>query len=347
MIVRNRVPAIIVALALSLSAQAGVKRVPAQYPTIQAAVNAASNGDVVRVAEGNYFENVVIENKRVSLVAEQGPDLTVINANHQGRAVTIVNAGSGWVTVSGFALINGHNTFDDVNEIAGGQGGAILALDSNVRIVGNVMSANGSCLGMALRTGNGGVVLKKNRIEKNVSIPGCSINAVHIDVYPGMEFDISENVISDHTSQGLSITGEGKVTIANNIFRNNDALNNSWAQPEVGGLLTGGTDLTLRNNLFVGNTGSAYGGASVGSSLNPDAVVLIQGNSFSANEGQMASGLSVYGYTETSHKVTANQFAQSGPGPSLTCEFPITIDKDNVFTEPVAVAVQGSCNIDP
>lgn len=54
MIRRIAVPGILVFLAAEWSASAAVIRVPADHPTIQAAVNAALSGDTVLVSPGNY-----------------------------------------------------------------------------------------------------------------------------------------------------------------------------------------------------------------------------------------------------------------------------------------------------
>ena len=35
--------------------------IPGDYPTIQAGINAANNGDLVRIAPGIYYENLLIE----------------------------------------------------------------------------------------------------------------------------------------------------------------------------------------------------------------------------------------------------------------------------------------------
>jgi parallel beta-helix repeat protein len=43
--------------------------VPNDYPTIQAAINAAANGDSIHVAAGRYYEDVVV-NKSVSIIGE-------------------------------------------------------------------------------------------------------------------------------------------------------------------------------------------------------------------------------------------------------------------------------------
>lgn len=61
-------------------------RVPDDYPTIQEAINAASDGDTVLVAAGTYYENVVI-NKTIVLIGE-GRDVTFIDASG-GTAITV------------------------------------------------------------------------------------------------------------------------------------------------------------------------------------------------------------------------------------------------------------------
>lgn len=52
--------------------------VPGDYPTIQAGINAASNGDTVLVAEGTYYENIDFFGKRIVLKSENGAEATII-----------------------------------------------------------------------------------------------------------------------------------------------------------------------------------------------------------------------------------------------------------------------------
>lgn len=74
--------------------------VPGDYPTIQQAINAASYGDRVVVAEGSYYESITMRSG-VDLIGE-GADLCVIRSSG-----TVVNAASE-CRLSGFRLI-GHN----------------------------------------------------------------------------------------------------------------------------------------------------------------------------------------------------------------------------------------------
>jgi hypothetical protein len=70
-----RAPAALSGLVLGwtcLQAGGAVLRVPIQYPTIQAAVNAAASGDEIRIAAGTYTEQVMITSKNLKLIGEPG-----------------------------------------------------------------------------------------------------------------------------------------------------------------------------------------------------------------------------------------------------------------------------------
>jgi len=59
-------------LASAVSGSAAVLHVPADYPTIQGAVDAAASGDQIRIATGTYTEQVVIARKNLKLIGESG-----------------------------------------------------------------------------------------------------------------------------------------------------------------------------------------------------------------------------------------------------------------------------------
>ena len=76
----------------------------ASYPTIQAAVNAASPGDIIVVAPGTYNENVTID-KALTLRSSGGRNATIINgsaaAGTQGTITIASNTNN--VTIGGTA----------------------------------------------------------------------------------------------------------------------------------------------------------------------------------------------------------------------------------------------------
>ena len=57
--------------------RAAVLDVPAQYTTIQAAVNAAAAGDEIQIAPGVYTEQAIIDRKNLTLTGRPG---TVLRA---------------------------------------------------------------------------------------------------------------------------------------------------------------------------------------------------------------------------------------------------------------------------
>ena len=71
---------LILAFATAASVIAADLKVPTDYATIQAAVNAASDGDVIRIAPGVYKEQVQIISKTLTLVGQPGTILRATDA---------------------------------------------------------------------------------------------------------------------------------------------------------------------------------------------------------------------------------------------------------------------------
>lgn len=66
------VAAALVALSSSLTGRAADHNVPAQYPTIQKAVDAAADGDTIHIAPGVYVEQILILRKKLTLLGRPG-----------------------------------------------------------------------------------------------------------------------------------------------------------------------------------------------------------------------------------------------------------------------------------
>ncbi len=86
-------------------AEAATIYVPDNHPTIQGAINASVNGDMIIVRTGKYAENIDFSGKAIVVKSELGPTMTVIDGTQ-----------SGWVaafTSGGIALLNSSPTVNN------------------------------------------------------------------------------------------------------------------------------------------------------------------------------------------------------------------------------------------
>ena len=118
--------------------------VPADYTSIQAAIDAAQDGDVIEVQSGIYYENVDI-NKPLTL---RGLGMPTVDA---GGKVSAIDLSADGITLEGFVATNGNTGIgitSDYNIIRGNNAhanrfyGIFLYESSNNNIEGNNVSCN-------------------------------------------------------------------------------------------------------------------------------------------------------------------------------------------------------------
>lgn len=89
-------------------------RVPDDYPTIQAAVNAAQPSDIIQVRVGTYNENVVLD-RAITLTADAFDQInptinaTIINGGNGSAAITIPANLTQMPVIRGFVIQGGNN----------------------------------------------------------------------------------------------------------------------------------------------------------------------------------------------------------------------------------------------
>jgi parallel beta-helix repeat protein len=142
-----RLGAIAIVVLLAGAANAAVLKVPADYPTIQGAVNAASAGDVVWVAQGTYKENLTLKPK-VRLEGGWSSNYSgrnwttwpsVIDGDQKGSVIVGADA----ATLDGFTLRNGQAT----------NGGGLYLERATMTIVNNTIEDN------TATSGGGGIYI--------------------------------------------------------------------------------------------------------------------------------------------------------------------------------------------
>src|SRR3989338_10803330 len=102
--------------------------VPADYSTIQEAIDAAGYGDSVLVAPVTYVENIVLKSGVV--VQGAGADVTTIQGTGNGSVVSATRVDS-TTKIDGFTITGGGNTY---------YGGGINCQNSDLVISNNIIT---------------------------------------------------------------------------------------------------------------------------------------------------------------------------------------------------------------
>lgn len=180
--------------------------VPSQYSTIQAAVNASSDGDTICVGPGTYNENQIKITKAIRLAGNGFKNTSIINSDNPYSTIQIL---SGNVIVEGF-VINGVGS--------GKYNSAILILADagpNITIQYNrIVSADGS---IALRSDGRS---ENYIVQNNVMTGNNSLSILYIDSHLPT-FTIWNNTFTgtvNDASYGSVLQTAADSSIQRNIF---------------------------------------------------------------------------------------------------------------------------------
>ncbi|MFC1451986.1 hypothetical protein ACFLSJ_01420 [Verrucomicrobiota bacterium] len=231
---------------------------------IQAAIDAASDGDVVLVANGSYVvTTAVVVAKAVVVRSVSGPDLTVVDGNHSSRCFYIDHTNA---VIEGFTIRNGYSLYSG--------GGVRIASGGTIRdcvIAGNRAEINGgglliehdegvieNCVIRQNSAGGGGGVY----MQSGGCLSGCLVSSNGVRWtgggiqcrYGGMV----RNCVISHNSSRASGGGiwSGGGTIENCVISRNRAWYNSVAVG--GGVVSVGA--RVRNCTIAYNSCDDYGG---------------------------------------------------------------------------------------
>jgi beta propeller repeat protein/parallel beta-helix repeat protein len=232
------------------TASAAILNVPAEYPGIQAAIEAAQTGDTVVVAPGVYYETINFGGKDIVVTSSDPNDpkvvgYSIINADGDGSVVTFENGETPAAKLIGFTITGGFGTVDD---ILGAPyrtfwGGGIYCKNASPTIARNVI-VNNQC---------------------PVEITGNDVAQIMLSYGGGIGCIQSSAVITGNTIRGNSaylgggiMTYLGNARIENNVICENSAIAGVGVTLVEGQLLN---NTIVANNAIDMGVGEVPGGA--------------------------------------------------------------------------------------
>ncbi len=291
--------AAVLALTMPAHAVAEPLFVPAQYPTIQAAIDAAQPGDEIHIAPGIYRELLDPENKSLTLIGA-GPDQTILTGDIDGD------------TVADGVILHYQNELADVLPFITLDGLAFESSTAGIRAYRAAqLSVNNSAFskcdyGIDFSYNQSGELLVFDVVVHDSTFTGpgggaritrsltFEMRGCHFDSMTGVQLDIYTDYIDLHQSSFMNATNDGvhirtsSGTIQDCVFDNNAGAPGTSALS----LIPLGSIEIIRTNFL--NNGNFSSGATLG--IGGGGVpVLVSDCIFDGNRGYNESAVFAFG----------------------------------------------------
>ena|GEM_PF-1566930 len=215
---------------------------PADFSSIQAAINAASDNDTIYVSSGTYAGPVIV-NKSLTLIG-QDPNTAIIKGTTEEQCVVLcLNVDN--VNISGFTITgsikginltnSNYNVISGNNIIRNSQYGIFLRNSSNNYVNDNTVLDN-TLRGIYLRENSNHNVVNNNTVSHH--------SEWGIYIYRSRQNIVSNNTFSNNAERGIYLIESNNNTFSSNTVSNNTQGISIWSSRNI----------ILRNNNMTGNT---------------------------------------------------------------------------------------------
>jgi parallel beta-helix repeat protein len=222
---RSICTSIVATLVLVGTSFAATINVPADQPTIAAAISASEDGDVIAIAAGTYYEaNLDTDNKAITIGSASGNQDVTIDADG-GGSVFWIDSGEDDTTVIKDLVITGGLASGSWPAIIGG---GIYCRDNSSPTISNCTISGNTAV-----YGGGGIACQNS---SNPTITGCMISDNTTGSYGGGIFCDND---SSPTISGCTIEG-------NTAFEHGGGIYCEWySNPTITGCTIEGNTVTL------------------------------------------------------------------------------------------------------
>ncbi len=211
--------------------------VPDDHATIQGAIDASQNGDVIVVRPGTYAENLDFCGKAVTVTSEAGPGRTIIDGMENGSVVVFITNEGPDSVLNGFTVTNGSGTVNETNTHK--YGGGVYCDGSGPTVSNNIITQNSvGGEGYGFCRGGGVACISDGSLSATV-----------------FNNEISHNFVQGYGG-GVCCQG-GFPLVSNNVIHHNTAEDWSWLdgdRPPHSYVYGGGAYFSVSGGTLINNT---------------------------------------------------------------------------------------------
>ena len=307
-------------------------RVPLDYPTIHAAVDAASSGNIIIVRDGTYTENIDVNKLHLTIISENGAENCIVQAANSNDHVFEVTAD--YVNISGFTVKGAYGEYPERKTgiyldyanycnishsiISNNWCGINLDYSSNNTIIANNVTSNTWGIPLTHSSGNcitnneifnhsngGGITADDNSNYNKVIANNISYNCYGIFIGRSSNNVITNNIINSNGLYGIRLYFSSNNDIANNnISFNND----EWSEGYVGSginLESSSSNILTYNNIRFSKYGFYMQVSSVDNIIYLNNLIKNTHNVYSSNSTNIWNSTSKITYLYKSNTYTS------------------------------------------